>query len=337
MNDIQVSVIVPAYNCETAIERCLRSLVNQTIPSLEIICIDDGSTDGTRSVIASLQMRYPEKIRLIEGKHQGVFAARMLGIEAAHGECIGFCDADDYVLSTMYETMYTQMQSEGADMAVCAYHRLTGDTSKVEMNRFGNATYQIKEHMDMLPLINTAIWNKLIRRDLALVHTGFSKNPRVAEDMMYLLHVYAKAEQITFIDKPLYEYVTGEGTAMTYVLETEMQDIMLAMEKTRDNVLGKVQNHEEWRNVMALFTIVHLGTSLPLRLEAKNITDFGRKGKQIKKWMTAEFPEWEKNIYIKSHNLQKVRLLVALEKGNLLSVILYVYRKLSTKLGMIGW
>lgn len=337
MNNIQVSVIVPAYNCEQVIERCLQSLIDQTMQSLEIICIDDGSTDGTRSVIAELQTRYFGKIRLIEGKHQGVFAARMLGIEAAQGECIGFCDADDYVLPTMYEAMYTQMKSEDADVAVCAYHRLTGNDAKVEMNRFGKKTYQVKEHMDMLPIINTAIWNKLIRRDLALIHTGFSKNPRVAEDMMYLLHVYAKAERITFLDEPFYEYVTGEGTAMTYVLEVEMKDIMRAMEKTRDNVLKIVQNPDEWRNAMALFTIVHLGTSLPLRLEVKNVSDFCRDGKQIKKWMTAEFPEWKNNKYIKSRNLQKVRLLVAMEKGNMLSIMLYIYRKFSAKFGMIGW
>lgn len=337
MKEIKVSVIVPTYNSEQVVGRCLDSLLNQTLQEIEIICVDDGSTDATRDILMQQQREHPNKVKVVAGVHQGVFASRNLGIMLSEGEYIGFCDADDYALPTMYEEMYHQIIQEDADIAICAYRRLSGRSAQIEMNHLGRTTYEIKKHMDILPVINTAIWNKLIRRELALVEANFEKNPRVAEDMMYMLHVYAKSEKITFVNVPLYEYIVGKESAMTYVLEREMIDIMNAMVKTKNNILLRVNEKKQWKNVMALFAMIHLGVSLPLRLETKGLFDFCQKGMRIWEWMSEEFPEWRNNIYVSSKNLYKVRMLVGFEKSHVLNILIYLYRKMPIKIGMIGW
>ena len=113
-----VSVIVPAFNMEQFIERCLSSLFEQTIDCLEVIVVDDGSTDRTRKIVESLTPPAGRSLRLISKPNGGLSSARNVGIAAARGRWIGLVDADDWVASTMYSVLPAEAERAGADLAI---------------------------------------------------------------------------------------------------------------------------------------------------------------------------------------------------------------------------
>ena len=116
----KVSVIVPVYNVEEYLERCLDSLVNQTLKDIEIIIVNDGSTDGSKEIIQKYLNKY-KNIVYLEKENGGLSSARNYGIPYAKGEYIGFVDSDDYVELTMYEKMYNKAIEEKSDMVECDF------------------------------------------------------------------------------------------------------------------------------------------------------------------------------------------------------------------------
>ena len=118
---IKVSVIVPFYNVEKYIEKCLDSLINQTLEEIEIILVNDGSQDGSFKIAKQFQERYTNKIKYYEKPNGGLGDARNFGINYASGEYIAFLDSDDYVENTMFEKMYSKAVQEKSDMVECDF------------------------------------------------------------------------------------------------------------------------------------------------------------------------------------------------------------------------
>ena len=118
---IKVSVIVPVYNVEDYIEKCLNSLVNQTLEDIEIIIVNDGSKDNSENIIKSFLSRYPQKIKYLKKENGGLSDARNYGIPYATGEYIAFLDSDDYVELDTYENMYNLAKKENSDMVECNF------------------------------------------------------------------------------------------------------------------------------------------------------------------------------------------------------------------------
>ena len=121
---IKVSVIVPFYNVEKYIEKCLISLVNQTLKEIEIILVNDGSKDKSEKIAKEFEQKYPTKIKYYEKPNGGLGDARNYGIQYAIGEYIAFLDSDDYVEPTMYEEMYKKACNEHSDYVECRYQYL---------------------------------------------------------------------------------------------------------------------------------------------------------------------------------------------------------------------
>lgn len=115
----KVSVIVPVYNVEHYLEKCLTSLVSQTLEKIEILVINDGSKDNSQQVIDQFQEKYPNKIRSFQKENGGLSDARNYGLDRANGEFIGFVDSDDYVSPMMFEEMYGLAQKYDAEMVIC--------------------------------------------------------------------------------------------------------------------------------------------------------------------------------------------------------------------------
>lgn len=128
----KISVIVPVYNNEAYLERTVESLVRQTYPRLEIILVDDGSTDGSGRLCDALDARY-DNVRALHQPNGGVSAARNRGIEAATGELIGFCDGDDTVTEDMYAFLWELHSATGADITACELQFLQPDGSVKSM------------------------------------------------------------------------------------------------------------------------------------------------------------------------------------------------------------
>lgn len=115
-----ISVIIPVYNVEEYLERCVNSVLKQTYNDLEIILVDDGSTDNSGKICDELKNK-DDRIIVIHKENQGLSASRNIGIEKATGEYITFVDSDDYILEDMYETLYKNLIRNDADISMCKY------------------------------------------------------------------------------------------------------------------------------------------------------------------------------------------------------------------------
>lgn len=263
---MKVSIIVPVHNGELYIRDCLNSLLNQTIKSFEVLCIDDGSIDSSYEILQEMQKDNPNIIKVYKTSNNGVYKARQLGIELATGKYIGFCDCDDTTEPELYEQLVKAAEEQCAEIAIAAYTRINIDDStfKVEMNQYGNVVWDVKEHKRDLVYVNTALWNKIILRETARKYIEFRCPPRVAEDMMFLLNIYPQIKRICFIDTPLYNYKMKNNSAMSFVKMGELENICDCMSDIKHSMPDKT-----WEDIAGLFAYLHIGLSLLIRVERK--------------------------------------------------------------------
>lgn len=216
MNDI-ISVVVPIYNVKKYLEICLHSLVNQTYKNLEIILVDDGSTDGS-SAICDIWAKKDNRIKVIHKTHGGVSDARNKGLDIAKGDFIGFVDSDDKIKLNMYEILYKNMKIHNADISVCnfifVHNNDTFDYGKSKNTSIKKGT----EAFNMLFKKNNYgnfVWNKLYKHELFnKIRFPYGKN---YEDIYVMHKLYYNAKTIVFIDKGLYYYISRK----TSILEEE--------------------------------------------------------------------------------------------------------------------
>ena len=147
----KISVIVPVYNCKKYIKKCVDSIINQTFKDLEIILIDDGSTDESGKICDELKLK-DSRIKVIHQENKGVSAARNEGVKASSGDYISFVDGDDYLSEDMYEFLYDNLKKSGADISVCGivncFLKEDGSEKMVKQSSFnGSGVLSGKEAM----------------------------------------------------------------------------------------------------------------------------------------------------------------------------------------------
>lgn len=185
----KISVIIPVYNVEKYLKECLDSVVNQTLKDLEIICIDDGSTDGSSDILKEYSIK-DERFVVINQENQGLSVARNNGLNIATGDYVAFLDSDDYLLNNdYYEKLYNACEKYNADIAVASIIRGNEKKSKyifkVDKEEVA-ADYYNKLVICDVPDSNY-VWNKLYRRD-KLIKTGIKFLPGVLYEDMYFTH-----------------------------------------------------------------------------------------------------------------------------------------------------
>ena len=126
---MKISLIVPVYNVENYLEKCLNSLVNQTLQEIEILVINDGSTDNSQKIIEVFQNKFPQKIKAFTKENGGLSDARNFGIDRATGEFLAFVDSDDYVSVTMMEEMYGLAKKHEAEIVICNLQKVDENAS----------------------------------------------------------------------------------------------------------------------------------------------------------------------------------------------------------------
>lgn len=175
---VSVSVIVPCYNVAAYLDQCMESLTGQSMEDIEIICVNDGSSDRTAEILREWRNR-DRRVRIIDQKNSGVSAARNSGMEAAAGTYIGFVDPDDMVERNMFQRLFTAAAEKDADVAVCGYHEFCdrGDMDMPESGWSPSAGFFPEEKAERFrrgtPWSRCAgtVWNKLIRRKLLAFHS----------------------------------------------------------------------------------------------------------------------------------------------------------------------
>lgn len=258
-----ISVIVPIYNMGALLPRCLDTLAAQTLRNLEIICVDDGSTDGSGGIVRQYAQK-DGRFHLITQENSGRAEARNAGIRAAAGTWLGFVDPDDYVEPNMYERLYQLAQESGADMVQCSYapfllrenetcRRMAEEKSLHVEKTACDGVFTEKDEIFKLFLedrITGAVWSKLFRRLLpgrsSPLEVNLPSSFTSGEDTLYVSRSITHCRSIALTSEKLYHYGLGGPQS---ILSTNRKTLarsashcavfeMLTREKHREGVLA---------------------------------------------------------------------------------------------------
>ena len=172
-----ISIIVPIYNAEKYLNKCIDSLINQTKKELEFILVNDGSTDDTEKIIKSYK---DERIKYFKNKNQGIGKTRNFGIEKSTGKYIMFLDSDDYLEEDACEKLFQKASKDKLDLVICDYYKLYENNKKEDVKLLSFKNTSLKETPNLLTDVNLAPWNKIYKREL------ITKNKiKFVEDLKY--------------------------------------------------------------------------------------------------------------------------------------------------------
>ena len=214
-----ISVIIPVYNCGAYLTRCVDSLRQQTYEDLEIILVDDGSTDDTPALCDQLAAG-DRRIAVYHRANGGVSSARNAGLAAATGDYVTFADADDYVAPDHIMNLYNTMLRHGCDVAICSY--LTESEEKCSRPTIGdtNGYREVCYHHDSAVCellaggaVGGYVWNKLYRREL-LEGVTFESGVKILEDLLFNYEVFRRVKTAVFTDAKSYHYIQRGQSAM---------------------------------------------------------------------------------------------------------------------------
>ena len=229
MKDL-ISVIVPVYNVEEYIRECLDSIINQTYKKLEIILVDDGSTDKSGEICEEYRAK-DNRIKVIHQENAGLSDARNAGIEIAVGNYIQFIDSDDYIDDDMIETLYNLIIENDADISMCSNYILKDGIKSCECSN-KKYIYDRREALKEILIDETVrsySWNKLAKKELFDEIRFPSK--RVFEDVLTTPKLFEKSNKVVFLDTPKYYYRQRNGSILNkQTKQLRLQYINAAME-----------------------------------------------------------------------------------------------------------
>ncbi|TGJ76367.1 putative glycosyltransferase EpsJ [Caproiciproducens galactitolivorans] len=234
-NAPKISIIIPVYNVEKYIGKCLASLISQTFTDFEIIAVNDGSKDDSLSILLHFQERY-SNITVINQKNCGMSQARNAGLAVARGEYICFVDSDDYVAPTYLEELYNACVETGSDIACCYYyfHFVENDFLFEYPFRCHGVFDRTKAMNKLLRdvQIQSLMWNKIYKRRL---FTDYDiKFPTMCfEDMAIAHKIFAHADRVAVIDRPLYYYNQHPASTLATMNADKINDFIRAVAMVR--------------------------------------------------------------------------------------------------------
>ncbi len=245
MNDL-ISIIVPIYNVEKYLKKCLESIINQTYENLEIILVNDGSTDRCGEICEEFTKK-DKRIKVIHKENGGLSDARNVGIKNAMGSFIGFVDSDDYIHETMYEMLYHDLKKYDGDIAICEFQDVDENGKGLEVFKKSNSTegVEILNKIDALHLliegrcIQSAAWNKLYKIEL-FKNIEFPKG-RVIEDRATMYKIFDKVNKIINNKKVCYYYVQRKNSIMHTINCKLIMDSIITMNERYNDLIKYIE------------------------------------------------------------------------------------------------
>lgn len=290
MSHPKVSVIIPIYKVERFIEKCTRSLFEQTLEEMEYIFVNDCTPDHSMEILSKVLKEYPRRknqIKIINHtQNLGVSKSRQDGLNFATGEYVIHCDADDWVDLNMYECMYSEGKKANADIVCCEYYCEYANKRRNILVKF-EYDIETKENMNLStsPLYGS-MWNKLIKKKIYDDHKiTFFENINMGEDLGVSLQCRYYSNKTIIIHQPFYHHnVINENSIYTTFSDTKSNQKISCIEKL-DDFFKKQMDYELFR--MRL---------LYLKFQSKYELINNPKIRDIKKWKTI-FPETHKYIF----------------------------------------
>lgn len=293
---IKISVIIPVFNTEKYIEKCIESVINQTLKEIEIIVLNDGSTDDSDKIIRSYKDR---RIKYINKKNEGIAITRNKGIKSAKGKYITFVDSDDYIDSTFCEKMYNKAEKENCDIIICDYYNINDNKkSIIKLNSFKNSN--LKDNSEIINQVNLGPCNKIYSSRLLKNNKIIFPEDIKYEDVPFVCKCLVKAENIGKIDEPLSYFNIHEGSQTT-TRDEKIFDIF----KVAD-LIKSILNNNVPKPIINYFLISLLINYL---VQSRYIKINEIRNEFINSsynYLDQNILKWKNNIYFKKINIFKV-------------------------------
>ena len=288
---LKVSVIVPVYNVEKYLARCLDSLVNQTLNDIEIIIVNDGSTDNSENIIKQYLKKY-SNIKSYTQKNQGQAVARNVGLTHATGKYISYVDSDDYVETNMFKKLYSEIEKNKPDILISNIIKEENGRSYIFKNYWNIKKEPNKNFMTshMGPVA------RLYSREFLINNNFKFMEGVIYEDLASIPILGVYTDKIEYIDEAYYHYTIRDGSSMNQKkYNKKLKDIF----KVMDNLSANISD-DYFEELEYLYT-EHLLYSASLRFIEFNKKD---KFETIRKIMREHYPKYYKNIYYKNKSIK---------------------------------
>ena len=294
---VPVSIIIPIYGVERYIERCVRSLFEQSLYGIEYIFVNDCTKDNSMAILNSLIKEYNQRLKdenksfviINLPENGGLPQARWHGIQKAKGEYIAHCDSDDWVDKEMYELLYKKAQSDNSDMVVCDFYYSTADNN-LQCNAFiPNLTKEELYANIFKQRIPWFVWNKMIRTELYRSNEINVPQKTQGEDMAFILQLLYYVKRISYVGKPLYHYALN---TVTPTHSTDAQSIL----KRYDAIVDNVKRIEKFYDTVEAGVSINQGIDYLKLIARWHLTPL-RLDKSYDETWNNTFPEIDSRIY----------------------------------------
>lgn len=260
MNKPKVSIVVPVYNVEKYLNRCLNSLLQQTCKEIEIILIDDGSTDKSAGICDKASLK-DKRVKVIHKKNQGAGCARNTGLEYATGEYIYFVDSDDYIHPNAVEKLYENAKNKNVDICFAQMYFVNekGKCIPSIKQYFEHVLYQpeittkiLKETLGASPEAKTdtsaamAVWQGIHRREW-LIENNLkfpSERDLISEDMIFYLYAFQKAESLLYLKECLYYHTIDNAQSLTHKYNPLRFHKIGILYREEKRIIGEIRNND---------------------------------------------------------------------------------------------
>ena len=294
----KVSVIVPVYNVEKYLDRCLDSLVNQTLQEIEIIVINDSTPDQSQIIIDKYMNLYPNKVFSYIKPNGGLSDARNYGMSKMKGDYFGFVDGDDYVEYSMFEKLYERATQEEADVTTCDFYW----TYPNRLQRATDGPYT--NERELLTKMMPTVWNKIYQKSwFDSLDIKFPVGLRY-EDSSFSIRLAPFIRKLAYVNEPLVYYVQRQDS-ITYTQNSKVGDMLTVF----NDIFEFYQKHNlyhQYQSELEYLTLKYfLGSSF---LRAAQIQDKNTRKAILKEgWdlLNKRFPMWRKNQYLLSQKDKK--------------------------------
>ena len=231
MNEEKISIIVPVYNVEAYLEKCVESILKQTYTNLEILLVNDGSTDKSGELCDKLALR-DHRIRVIHKENGGLSDARNRGIDEASSNLIGFIDSDDYIDEDMYETLYRQMVASKADLSMCGHYDVYHQIPEKQVAEIKTWELMPEEAIKMVmeaKILSVTAVNKLYKK--ALFEQLRFRIGKIAEDAFIMVDLIHQCSKVVATNEKKYYYVHRENSITTQKFSLKFLNVIEAYEQ----------------------------------------------------------------------------------------------------------
>ena len=294
----KVSVIIPVYNVEEYLERCLDSIIHQTLKDIEIIVVNDGSPDNSQKIIDRYKKK-DKRIVTLTKENGGLGSARNEGLKKAQGEYIAYVDSDDWIELDMLEKMYEEASTNNSDIVICGYQNVY--SNKKEASFISNTIIEDTLYKKNSRIFNTiAVWCKLYKREF-LKDSGvvFPMDKVWYEDLSYTIPLLALTDKISYVNLPLYNYIIRANSIMNSSKILKNLDLLIAFNNIIHFFVGKELYNKFYAELefLAIEHILIYGVTRVCRIEGDKNTKM-EVIRQFHNYIHNKFPNYRKNKYL---------------------------------------